>query len=309
MRDQADALRDLVRAAHDAERAAAPRRLIVVCGGKGGVGTTTLSVHLAAALARLGRSCVLVDADLNRADATALCGLTPRRGVEAILAGEVNAEELLMPHAAGMRVLGAAWAPHEPTQITNNTARRLVAALSQLASTQWVLVDAGSSRSALHSTLWQEASQVIVVTTPDDLAVMDTYARIKSQTAATESTPVGVVVNRVRRPSTAGDVQARLEQVCWRFLGRTIEGFGQAPESAGLSGMAATLLPAGESDLARAMRAVAQRIVRSGEPRESISSSARSSDAAMMARADGASCDREDFAKSSAAGLWTAECR
>src|SRR5580698_267253 len=76
MSDQANELRQLVlRAALHSPSAEQPPKLIVVTSGKGGVGTTTIAVNLAIALARDGRRTVLVDADLEQADAGRLCHL------------------------------------------------------------------------------------------------------------------------------------------------------------------------------------------------------------------------------------------
>ena len=68
MHDQAYRLRKLVR---DASRISAPSagpspQMIVVMGGKSGVGATTISVNLAVALAQQGRRAVLVDVNLER---------------------------------------------------------------------------------------------------------------------------------------------------------------------------------------------------------------------------------------------------
>ena len=75
MHDQADELRELVRRAalENSWVSTAVPRLIVVSGGKGGVGTTTVAVNLAVALAAQGHRTVLVDANLNRGGVGRLC--------------------------------------------------------------------------------------------------------------------------------------------------------------------------------------------------------------------------------------------
>ena len=81
MIDQANELRELVR------HAAAPRppcaqrpAVIVVAGGKGGVGTTTLAVELALAMSRRDRRTLLVDA-ARGGDAAITCGIEPRHSL------------------------------------------------------------------------------------------------------------------------------------------------------------------------------------------------------------------------------------
>jgi Mrp family chromosome partitioning ATPase len=73
MHDQADELRLLARHwAAEAKPSAGGPRKIVISAGKGGVGTTTIAVNLAAALGRQGCRTVLVDADFSGADAAML---------------------------------------------------------------------------------------------------------------------------------------------------------------------------------------------------------------------------------------------
>ncbi len=60
-------------------------RLVVFSGGKGGVGVSTLAIHIAIALVDQGLRVVLVDADLYRADIAPLCKLPERGHVGDIL--------------------------------------------------------------------------------------------------------------------------------------------------------------------------------------------------------------------------------
>ena len=100
MPDQATDLRTLVRhvaTAHDHEymvpaAAARPRR-IVVFGGKGGVGTTTIAVNLAAALAQQEGPSLLCDA--AGGDAALQCGLEPRHTLADALAGTRTLAQVL----------------------------------------------------------------------------------------------------------------------------------------------------------------------------------------------------------------------
>ena len=94
MTDQADRLRQLVHQTHAATPTQyAPRSYVVVTGGKGGVGASTVATQLAAALAQAGRRTLLVDADLRQADATKIAGVRPTsQGTLAeILAGQRTA--------------------------------------------------------------------------------------------------------------------------------------------------------------------------------------------------------------------------
>src|SRR5262247_3577928 len=71
-----------------AERLAGVRRIVAVMSGKGGVGKSYVTAHLAQALARGGHATGVLDADLNGPTIPALLGVnhsplpTPRDAVE-----------------------------------------------------------------------------------------------------------------------------------------------------------------------------------------------------------------------------------
>ena len=72
--------------------AGAPRapRIWSVGGGKGGVGKSVVTSSLAAALAGLGRRCVVIDGDLGGANLHTLLGAArPRLTLAHFMSGEV----------------------------------------------------------------------------------------------------------------------------------------------------------------------------------------------------------------------------
>jgi pilus assembly protein CpaE len=86
--------------------------IITVYGARGGLGTTTLAVNLAARLASLARRVALVDLDLQRGDVAAFLNLTPSQSIGAIAGAPGEIDELflhqtLTRHASGVFVLPA----------------------------------------------------------------------------------------------------------------------------------------------------------------------------------------------------------
>lgn len=90
-----------------------PAPVIAVYGPRGGAGTTFLASHLAAALARRGRGCVLIDLDVVFADATAALGVPSEEDVRTIgdllpLGEEISPrhlEEVVWRHPSGFSAL------------------------------------------------------------------------------------------------------------------------------------------------------------------------------------------------------------
>ncbi len=101
--DRGDLARAAARAFGPHDREAATRApVIAVYGPRGGVGTTFLASHLAAAIGRRGVKCVLVDLDLAFADLTVALGVAPDSEVRTISDAITFADELAARHLDGM---------------------------------------------------------------------------------------------------------------------------------------------------------------------------------------------------------------
>ncbi|MFH1918799.1 MAG: AAA family ATPase [Planctomycetota bacterium] len=229
MHDQANDLRELVRqgAAQEPSAPASRPKLLVLTGGKGGVGTTTVAVNLAAELARSGRRTVLVDADPLGGDAATLAGIEERYTLADVLEARRTVSEALQPGPGGLRVLPAAWALGSVSETSAAALQRLIGQLQALAGeADLIVVDAGNGLNRLARQFWRAADLVLAVTTPDPTSVMDTYASIKVLSPDRDSVPIGTLVNRAPSRARAREAHARLSLACRRFLGVEISGVG-----------------------------------------------------------------------------------
>ncbi len=205
-------------------------RLIAVVGAKGGVGTTTIAVNLAVALAQFGQRVVLVDADLRGPNVDALCQLDDGDSLVEVLAGSRSAREVLRRGPAGMRVLSGKWSPGEPIECTPAAQARLLEQLRSLGGeVDVILLDAGSGACPQVQRFVEASQGLALVTTPDNVSVMDAYATIKVLAKDGEVPWVGTVVNFAKDESQAEDAAARIARTCQRFLAREIDDAGWAP--------------------------------------------------------------------------------
>ncbi len=236
MFDQAAELRNLVsQAARDKSRmlGACPR-LVVFSGGKGGVGVSTLAIHIAMALVDQGLRVVLVDADLYRADIAPLCNLPERGHVGDILSARRDIHEVLERGPGGILVVPGVWAPDHEIPFSQHAQHRLVKQIQSLGRhADIVLTDVGSaSVDAVHR-FWLAADEVVLVTTPDSVSVMDCYATIKTALgcgAAPEA--VRLIINKAASQAEADEVFHRIEQSARRFLQRQVTSLGYLPNDA-----------------------------------------------------------------------------
>ena len=80
---------------------------LLITGGKGGVGKTTLAANLAVCLAREEARPLLVDLDFGLANLDVILGVHPGRTVEAFFSGEHELSECIEQGPSGLRVLFA----------------------------------------------------------------------------------------------------------------------------------------------------------------------------------------------------------
>ena len=111
-------------------------QLVVVAGAKGGVGTTTVALHLGLAAARMapGRPVCLVDFDLQKGDFRALLDTPYRRSVVDLVdvAHEISVrhlQETLYTHKDGFRVLLAPEEGERGEDVTSGVARNVLSAV------------------------------------------------------------------------------------------------------------------------------------------------------------------------------------
>src|SRR3954451_22655036 len=103
MIDQATQLRSLVRQ-HRTQRAS----VIAITSGKGGVGKSNVAVNLAIKLASVGKTVVLLDADLGLANADVLCNIDLPYNLSAVIARKKELHEVLVKAPGGFSLIGGA---------------------------------------------------------------------------------------------------------------------------------------------------------------------------------------------------------
>ena len=157
-----------------------PTRVIAITSGKGGVGKSTVSINLAVALAALGRSVTLLDADLGLANVDVMLGLTPSKNLVDVLNGDCELDEILVQGPRGIHVVPAASGVQRMAELGEQERAGLLYAFSQLENRSDVMIVDTAAGIASNTMQFCDAShEVIVVVCNDPASVTDAYATVK----------------------------------------------------------------------------------------------------------------------------------
>jgi len=182
------------------EAAAAPQatrgRAIVITSGKGGVGKTTTTANLGAALAAAGAAVVLVDADVGLRNLDIVLGLEARvrHHVLDVLEGAVDVDGALVTdkRVPQLRLLAAAQT-REKDDVDTEAFRDLVTSLRE--RFDYVLIDCPAGIEKGFANAIAAADEAIIVCTPDVSAVRDADRVVG---LLGERRSVRLIVNRLR---------------------------------------------------------------------------------------------------------------
>jgi flagellar biosynthesis protein FlhG len=241
MPDQADNLRHLIHTAPPAVHAAPEGLpLVVVTGGRAGVGATTVAVNLAAALADRNQRVLVVDAADEGSNIAEIAGVRSAgdHSLADVLDGKCKIAHAVMQGPAGTSLLTirSRISARRECEFRRNSAtwqKRLMSELQLLRDDFDVMViDTGAGLSPLARRLWLRAQLVLLVTTCDDAALMDAYAAVKLHATGARDASCGsvqVLVNQSENDRAAAEAQQRLSNCCRRFLRQSIAALPPLP--------------------------------------------------------------------------------
>lgn len=200
--------------------------VLAVASGKGGVGKTNVAVNLSVALARLGRTVALMDADFGMGNVDVMLGLAPDYHIGHVLNGDKNLDDILLAGPAGIQIVPAGSGLRTMTLLNASQRQRLSATMAKLRrSTEFLLIDTASGISDNVVDTLQLADRVLLVTNLDPSAIVDAYATAKVVTSASRA-EIGIVVNGVRDAQEASLAFRQLDIAAGKFLGRSLKYYG-----------------------------------------------------------------------------------
>ena len=214
----------------DALTAQCSPQVIAVSSGKGGVGKTFISVHLAARAAEQGKRVLLIDADLGLANVDIMLGLTAKGSVLQVIDGESGLDDILVKAGNQIDVLPGGSGLHELSHLSAAHQRILLDELDRLSRNyDLVLVDTGAGIGENVLFFASSSEAILVVLTPDPTSLTDAYALIKVLSRQHRTSRFMIAVNQAS-DTTGQMVYRRLLAVTDRYLDVMLDYVGNMPE-------------------------------------------------------------------------------
>jgi len=237
-------------------------KVITITSGKGGVGKTTISANLAAALAMQGHKVVAMDADIGLRNLDVVMGLENRivydlvdviegrcRLRQAMIKDKRQAELYLIPAAQTRDKMAVS--PSDMVLVCDQLRQEM----------DYIIIDSPAGIERGFRNAIAPADQVIIVTNPEVSAVRDAD-RIIGLIEAEEKGPAKLLVNRIKPEMIARGDMLSIEDVIDILA---IDMIGAIPEDDSIlvgsnQGLPVAMSSANGSSASQAFRNVARRI-------------------------------------------------
>ena len=183
---------------------------ILVLSGKGGVGKSTAAACLATALARLGKTSLLIDADVGFRSLDLILGV----GSEAVYnwLDVINAN--CDGEAAPVRVseyVSLLCAPSQADGITAGDFSRLLETYD--GGFDYILADAPAGSGEFHGILASVCDCALLVVTPDPVCVRSADSAMRKALAVNPELDTKLLINRFNRLEVLAGRQLKLDDV------------------------------------------------------------------------------------------------
>jgi len=173
------------------------QKVIVITSGKGGVGKTTTTINLGAALNYFGRDVLIIDGNLS----------TPNIGIHLnspevpvslneVLLEKADPIEAVYEHESGMKVVPSSLSITELKKIKPEKLKDYKKDFKKISD--YIIVDSAAGLGKETLSVMEMADELIIVTNPEIAAITDALKTIKLAQEM-KKTIIGVIVTRVKK--------------------------------------------------------------------------------------------------------------
>ncbi|MBP5608863.1 MAG: MinD/ParA family protein [Lachnospiraceae bacterium] len=238
--DQAQQLRNIIKAGPNAVSARPLARVITVTSGKGGVGKSNTAINLAINFKKLGKRVIILDADFGLANIEIMFGTMPKHNLSDLIYQGKSITEIITwgPGEVGFISGGSGIAglSNLGREYLNYIIQHL-AALDAIADV--IIIDTGAGISDAVLEFLVASGEILLITTPEPTSITDSYSLLKALNRhprfSKENSQIKMIANRVEGDKDGEVLFKKLNVVVSRFLGLPLEYLGAVPQDKHLS--------------------------------------------------------------------------
>ena len=173
------------------------KKIIVITSGKGGVGKTTTTINLAAAMCYFGKDVLIIDGNLT----------TPNIGIHLnspevpislnhVLTNKADPFEAVYEHESGLKIMPSSLSLKELKKIKPGRIKDFKEDFKKISD--YILVDSAAGLGKEAMSVIDMADELIIVTNPEMPAIADALKTIKLAEEKNKSI-IGVIITRVKK--------------------------------------------------------------------------------------------------------------
>lgn len=238
--DQAQQLRNIIKAENQNKSQRPLSRVITVTSGKGGVGKSNTAINLAIQFKKLGQRVIILDADFGLANIEIMFGAVPKHNLSDLIYQNKNIKEVITwgPGEVGFISGGSGIAGL--SNLSRDYLIYIIQNLAQLdAIADIIIVDTGAGISDAVLEFLVASGEIILVTTPEPTSITDSYSLLKALNRhprfSQENSKVKMLANKVLNKEDGQMLFNKLNAVVTRYLKLPITYLGAVPEDSHLS--------------------------------------------------------------------------
>ncbi len=238
--DQAEQLRNIIKAGNKTASSRPLARIITVTSGKGGVGKSNTAINLAIQFKKMGKRVIILDADFGLANIEIMFGAVPKHNLCDLIYQNKNIKEIITwgPGEVGFISGGSGIAG-----LSNLSRDYLVYIIQNLAEldaiADIVIVDTGAGISDAVLEFLVASGEIILVTTPEPTSITDSYSLLKALKRhprfSEEFSQVKMLSNKVDSKDEGQMLYNKLNAVVNRYLKLPLSYLGSIPEDSQLA--------------------------------------------------------------------------
>ncbi len=238
MADQAEKLRNIIKAQNQTRRQAA--RVITVTSGKGGVGKSNTAINLAIQFRKMDQKVIILDADFGLANIEIMFGTVPKYNLYDLIYQGKNIRDIITWGPMEVGFISGGSGIVGMANLSRDYLSYIVQNLVELDSmADIIIVDTGAGISDAVLEFLVASNEILLVTTPEPTSITDSYSLLKALNRhsrfSQEYTSINVLANKVRNEEEAGMLYHKLNAVVSRYLKVPIEYLGYVPQDEQLS--------------------------------------------------------------------------